>query len=118
LIFKDGKVIGCLGGSGGPRIISNTFQVILNTLVFGKNAEAAVGAPRVHHQWQPDVLVVEPDVPKDVLTALEKRGHKVEVSDDITAVQMIRVRDDGVREASSDPRKGGRPRPAPDSGLW
>jgi gamma-glutamyltranspeptidase/glutathione hydrolase len=83
--------------------------VLLGTFVFGLDAAEAVGAPRVHHQWEPDRLVVNPDLPRDVVEGLERRGHKVHVSESITAAQVIRVLPDGTREAASDPRKGGAP---------
>lgn len=35
-------------------------KVILNVLVYGMDAGAAVSAPRIHHQWLPDELRVEP----------------------------------------------------------
>ena len=108
LVFEDGEVVGFLGGSGGPMIIANTFQVFLNAFAFDMDAEEAVSAPRIHHQWIPNKLLVE-DAPEDVVRALERRGHEVEVNDYKTAVQLIRVREDGTREAASDPRKGGRP---------
>jgi gamma-glutamyltranspeptidase/glutathione hydrolase len=109
LVFDGDKVVGCAGGSGGPTILSSTLQVLLGTFVFGLDAAEAVGAPRVHHQWEPDRLVVNPDLPRDVVEGLERRGHKVHVSESITAAQVIRVLPDGTREAASDPRKGGAP---------
>jgi gamma-glutamyltranspeptidase/glutathione hydrolase len=109
LVFEGDQVVGCAGGSGGPTILSSTLQVLLGAFVFGLDASAAVGAPRVHHQWEPDRLVVNPDLPRDVVEGLERRGHKVHVSESITAAQMIRVQPGGIREAASDPRKGGTP---------
>jgi gamma-glutamyltranspeptidase/glutathione hydrolase len=113
LVFLGDKVVGCAGGAGGPRIISGTFESLLNAFVFKMNAQAAVSAPRVHHQWLPAALSVEKEIPRDVIRALEQKGHKVDVSDTISAIQMIVVRGDGVREAASDPRKGGRPAAEP-----
>jgi gamma-glutamyltranspeptidase / glutathione hydrolase len=112
LIFEGERLVGCLGGSGGPRIISNTFHAFLNVFVYGMDAAAAVSAPRFHHQWSPDVLRIE-SAPEDVRTALEARGHTVEDSTFINTVQAIIVRDDGTREAASDPRKGGAPAAEP-----
>lgn len=109
LLFDGGRVVGCAGGSGGPRIISNTLQAILGVWLFGKDARAAVEAPRVHHQWSPDELVIESDLAPDVRRALEARGHRLTLSTGVTAVQLLRVRPDGVIEAASDPRKGGAP---------
>lgn len=109
LVFKDGKVVGCFGGSGGPTIISNTLQTILNVFVFGMDVREAVSFPRIHHQWLPKTLFVEPEVAPDVRKNLAKRRQHVEVMDAVTAVQAIVVREDGTREAASDPRKAGAP---------
>jgi gamma-glutamyltranspeptidase/glutathione hydrolase len=108
LLDADG-VVACVGGSGGPRIISNVVQVLLDMFVFGLDVGAAIDAPRIHHQWLPDRLIVEPGVSESAQKALAKKGHTVVVDDEETAVQGIRIRDDGLIEAASDPRKLGLP---------
>ncbi len=112
LVLEGDRVVACLGGSGGPHIISNTLQVLLNAFVFGMDAREAVSAPRIHHQWTPNQLIADDEFPRDVISALERKGHTVlqrSWRDAPTAVQLILVRDDGTREAASDPRKGGAP---------
>ncbi|MBE7448385.1 MAG: gamma-glutamyltransferase [Kofleriaceae bacterium] len=109
LVLDGDRAVGCVGGSGGPRIISNTLQAFLNVWLFGLDARAAVEAPRLHHQWSPDKLQVEPEVAPEVRAALAARGHQVEVTPLPSAVQVVRVRPDGVIEAASDPRKDGAP---------
>jgi gamma-glutamyltranspeptidase/glutathione hydrolase len=109
LVLDGERVVGCVGGSGGPRIISNTLQAMINVFVFGMNVAEALGASRVHHQWKPDRLVVEADMVADVRKALSRRGHNLKVSPYATAVQMIVVDPEGRRSAASDPRKGGQP---------
>ncbi len=112
LILDGDRVIGCAGGSGGPRIISNTLQVILNHFVYGMDAEAAVSAPRIHHQWVPEKLFVEDGIPADVLDGLRRRGYHIEVlpwRERPTAVQAIFVDPEGTMQAASDPRKRGAP---------
>jgi gamma-glutamyltranspeptidase/glutathione hydrolase len=114
LVFDDaGRVVACAGGSGGPRIISATLQSLLGVLVFGVDAGTAVAAPRIHHQWLPDRLVVEKTVPAAVVDDLHRRGHVIEVLQGEAVVQLIHVRADGTRDAASDPRKGGSPAAAP-----
>lgn len=114
LLFDGDRVVGCAGGSGGPRIISNTLQAILGVWLFGLDPRAAVEAPRVHHQWSPDALTIDPEIAPDVRRGLESRGHTLVVNGNPTAVQLLRVRADGVIEAASDPRKNGAPAaPAP-----
>lgn len=97
-----------VGASGGAQIISSVLQALLAMLVFRKDATAAVAMPRVHHQWLPDKLVVEPEIPRDVQRALEARGHVIDVRQQYACVQAVRITDGRV-EGGCDPRKGGAP---------
>ncbi len=108
ILDSEGEVVFSVGGSGGSHIISSTAQVILNVLVFGMDAQEAVSAPRFHHQWQPDLLLVEEDVPADVIHALEARGHVIKRYDYSIAVQAVARDKDGLA-GGADPRKGGWP---------
>ncbi|MCC6998618.1 MAG: gamma-glutamyltransferase [Deltaproteobacteria bacterium] len=101
-----------LGGAGGPTIISGTLQVLLNLTELGMDAEAAVATPRMHAQWQPDLLMLETEHPLDVRSALERRGHVLApttAARPLGVVQAIRRFPDGHLEAASDPRKFGAP---------
>ena len=52
-------VFAALAGSpGGPTIISATMLTVLNWMRLGMDAQAAINAPRFHHQWMPDVLLM------------------------------------------------------------
>lgn len=104
------------GASGGPRIITATAQTILNVLVREMNAAEAVRARRMHHQWVPASLFVERGFDKSeagdegsVTDALGELGHEIKQLTSSAVVQMVRKRADGMIEAASDPRKGGRP---------
>ncbi|PIW00683.1 MAG: gamma-glutamyltransferase, partial [Deltaproteobacteria bacterium CG17_big_fil_post_rev_8_21_14_2_50_63_7] len=118
LLLRDGKVFMAVGGSGGPQIISSTLQVIVNVVDFGMSARAAVEAPRIHHQWLPDELWVEPEVARDVGVNLEPRSHKVRSEALYSAVQVVVVDlKSGRRSAASDPRKLGAPSAQPSVGA-
>jgi gamma-glutamyltranspeptidase/glutathione hydrolase len=80
ILVKDGKTFMVTGSPGGPRIISTVLLTILNVLDYGMNVQEAVSAPRFHHQWIPDKLRVEPEIPRDVIERLQSRGHVVDVS--------------------------------------
>jgi gamma-glutamyltranspeptidase / glutathione hydrolase len=109
LISKDGKQRIVVGGSGGPVIISGTLQVISNIIDFGMDPSAAVSAPRVHHQWVPEALMVDEEISVDTVQALEARGHVVRRRTFGSSIQVV-VRDaDGTTTGASDPRKGGWP---------
>jgi gamma-glutamyltranspeptidase/glutathione hydrolase len=95
-----------LGGSGGPLIITGTLQVLLNVLAYNFDATTAVAAPRIHHQWSPPVLAVEPGVAAGAGSALARVGHAVKEVPAMGAIQAVR-RTAGVFEGASDPRKGG-----------
>lgn len=112
VLDRDGEVVLVVGASGGPTIISSTLQVLLDVLVFGLDAQEAVSAPRIHHQWLPARLSVEPGIPDDVVRSLRARGHEVVVQDAFSAVQVA-VRVPGGWEGGADPRKGGWPATPP-----
>jgi len=109
ILLKDGKLFMLTGSPGGPRIISTTLLSILNVVDYGMNAQQAVAASRFHHQWLPDKLFLEPDVPEDVIRALKKRGHHIEVSQRwwSSAQVILFDHDRGLFFGGSDPRSDG-----------
>lgn len=106
LVFSGSRPVLTVGGSGGPMIISGTLQVVLNVLAFGFDAAAAVSAPRIHHQWEPPVLWVEPGIDPAARAALERNGHTVKEGKSMAAIQLVRRTARGF-EGAADPRKGG-----------
>jgi gamma-glutamyltranspeptidase/glutathione hydrolase len=60
IVTRDGKVFMVVGSPGGARIITITLEAILNAVDYGMDIQAAVDAPRIHHQWLPDKVYVEP----------------------------------------------------------
>ena len=120
VLDAEGGVVAVAGASGGPRIITGTMQVLLNVLVHGMDAADAVAAPRLHHQWMPDAVRLEPglqdleedwgDITTNAIldTSLRTMGHTLGKIDSVGVVQLI-VRDSEGLHAACDPRKGGRP---------
>jgi gamma-glutamyltranspeptidase/glutathione hydrolase len=103
-----GKVRVVVGAAGGPTIISTVAQLVLNVIDYKLDAEAAICAPRFHHQWFPDVLSLEPEVPRDVAEALERRGHKTKVVSRIGTANLLVGTETGI-EAASEPRSPSQP---------
>jgi gamma-glutamyltranspeptidase/glutathione hydrolase len=60
IVLRNGRLVMVTGSPGGSTIISTTLESILNVVDFGMNIQQAVDAPRVHHQWLPDQVMVEP----------------------------------------------------------
>ncbi|MBC8038069.1 MAG: gamma-glutamyltransferase, partial [Rhizobiales bacterium] len=78
IVTKEGKVFMVLGSPGGSRIITIAVQVILNVVDHGMNIQEAVNAPRIHHQWLPDQISVEPfALSPDTKNLLSGMGYKI-----------------------------------------
>jgi len=77
IVLKDGTPAGIFGSPGGPRIITTVLQTFLNIVEFGMDVQEAVDCPRIHHQWKPDVIFIEPGIPADVLANLKAKGHEI-----------------------------------------
>jgi gamma-glutamyltranspeptidase/glutathione hydrolase len=108
IVTRDGAVAAVAGGSGGPFIITGTLQVLLNALVFDQDAEQAVTAPRLHHQWSPPVLMLERGIDDGRRAALARLGHRLADAPMAASVQLVRRAPDGTLDGAADPRKGGR----------
>jgi gamma-glutamyltranspeptidase/glutathione hydrolase len=106
IVLKDGKVVLVTGSPGGSRIISTVLQVIVNLLDYKMDVAAAVAAPRLHHQWLPDDVSIEPGFPEDVLTALREKGHHVVEAAGYSSANSILVTPTGLLGAP-DPRTRG-----------
>jgi gamma-glutamyltranspeptidase/glutathione hydrolase len=106
MVFRNGELELVTGSPGGSRIITIVLQIILDTLDFDMNIAAATAAPRIHDQWMPDELQIEPGLPKETIEALEKLGHKVVERDPWGSAQSI-ARHDGLLHGASDPRQRG-----------
>jgi gamma-glutamyltranspeptidase/glutathione hydrolase len=97
-----------LGSPGGSHIITTVLQVLLNVVQFGMDVQQAVDAPRFHHQWTPDVVMIERQgFPSDVLTSLHAMGHTTEFVADLGEVHAIAIDPSGMRFGASDPRGDG-----------
>lgn len=112
IVLKDDRVRIVAGGSGGPLIITSTLQTLLGVLEFDRTIGAAVDAPRVHHQWMPELLMVEPAVEDAQEESLRRLGHKLmplTSKASVTAVEAVGMDGRRVVRAASDSRKGGVP---------
>jgi gamma-glutamyltranspeptidase / glutathione hydrolase len=78
IVTKDGKTFMVLGSPGGSRIITIVLEVIQNVIDHGMNIQEAVDAPRIHHQWLPDQITVEPfALSADTAKVLADSGYKI-----------------------------------------
>ncbi|WP_027155509.1 gamma-glutamyltransferase [Mesorhizobium sp. WSM2561] len=82
IVAKDGKPFMVIGSPGGSRIITITLEAIVNVVDHGMNIQEAIDAPRIHHQWLPDTVYVEPfGLSPDTEKLLAGMGYHLDVAD-------------------------------------
>lgn len=113
IVTRDGAPALLTGSPGGRTIINTVLGIVLNRLEFGLSLEDAVAAPRFHHQWFPDELVLEPGPWGDqesMVAGLRAKGHRVSVrGGNQGAAHSISIdRETGERIGVADWRRGGR----------
>jgi len=105
IVFANGEPWFATGSPGGSRIITAVLQMIVNVIDHGMNLAEATSAPRMHHQWFPDVLQLESGFSPDTIRILRERGHVVQDSRfSMGSLQTAGFRD-GVFRGASDPRR-------------
>jgi gamma-glutamyltranspeptidase / glutathione hydrolase len=100
IVLKDGQPVLVTGAPGGSRIITTVLQVILNAIDGDKAIGDAVAAPRLHHQWWPDEVVVEPNFAADKIRALTALGHVVTSGPLFGSAHSIEVTPQGLAGAA------------------
>lgn len=111
VLRPDGSLWFAVGARGGPRIITAVLQTIINVIDHDMNIQQALDAPRIHHQWLPDELIVEPfGLSTDTLRLLEGRGHRFgERQQNVASCEAIMIEERNTRAGASDPRSSGTP---------
>jgi gamma-glutamyltranspeptidase/glutathione hydrolase len=112
IIAKDGKLFMVTGSPGGRTIINTVLLTILNVVDFGMNAQEAVDAGRLHHQWLPDRISYEEfGFSADTIAMLKAMGHNLQQTTNQGVAQVI------VYNAADDMVEGGLDRRAADGGA-
>jgi gamma-glutamyltranspeptidase / glutathione hydrolase len=106
IVLKDERPFLVTGGAGGSRIITSVLQTVVNAVDFGMDIGAAVSAPRVHHQWLPDQLELEPGFDPSVMQALLEKRHNAKEGRSGRSVNSIMAVSGGFAGVA-DPRSGG-----------
>jgi gamma-glutamyltranspeptidase/glutathione hydrolase len=107
IVEKNGALWMVVGTPGGSTIITSVLQTILNVHEFGMGMQESVNQPRFHHQWLPDMIMIEPNqFDENVISELKRIGYTVDARNSrvIGKVDAILVLKDGKLEAGADRR--------------
>jgi gamma-glutamyltranspeptidase / glutathione hydrolase len=109
IVLKDGKLFLVLGSPGGPTIITTVANVLIGVVDFSLDIQEAVNAPRFHHQWLPDRILIEDRLSPDTMNVLHSKGHKLQVRHFWGDAECIMIDPKtGERLAGADGRNNGK----------
>ena len=90
IVTKNGKLALVTGSPGSRTIINTVLGIVLDVSAWNLTGRQAVDAPRMHHQWLPDVLTIEENgVSETTLEALKAMGYNVRMSGRQGSAQTI-----------------------------
>jgi gamma-glutamyltranspeptidase / glutathione hydrolase len=108
ILLRDGQLSFVTGSPGGPTIISAVLLTVINWMRLGMDAQAAINAPRFHHQWIPDRILMEQQFPASIEQGLNAMGHATKRRGHIGLVNAIGIDSQtGERLGAADPRDEG-----------
>ncbi len=103
IVEKNKELFMVVGSPGGTTIITTVYQVILNVIEHKMTMQEAVNAKRFHHQWQPDLILMERGaIPDSVKTRLQSMGHIINEIGGLGKVDAILRLPNGMYEGASD----------------
>jgi gamma-glutamyltranspeptidase / glutathione hydrolase len=110
VLYPDGKPWVALGSPGSATIPNTVLQTIVNLIDYRMSLRDAIEFPRIHHQFRPDRIDMEPaGLIKDVAEKLGSFGHKLNPKLRSQGdVHAVGIAEDGWRVGWSDGRRGGR----------
>ena len=106
LVLKDEQPWLATGSPGGSRIITIVYNFLINRMVHGMNIASATVEPRTHHQWHPEVLMLEKGFPVDTANLLRQKGHRIKYYNPWGSLQSVEY-NNGIFYGFSDTRRPG-----------
>ncbi len=108
IVLRNGRVAMVLGAPGGSRIPTEVLSVLQGVVDYGLTLQQAVAAPRLHMQYLPDTVYVEPDaLAPETQAALAKAGYTLTQQHPWGLNEAIEVMSDGSLQGAADLRRAG-----------
>ena len=108
VLDRQGNPVMTVGAAGGPKIINQVLLTLIGVLDYQHDLPSAVAAPRFHHQWRPDRVMVESTMDADTVAKLKDLGHEVSTLSSAGVTQAIQKDGDGDLIGVHDPRVPGK----------
>lgn len=89
LVLKENQPYMVVGTPGGTTIPTSVFQTIVDIIDYGKTPAQATAAPKFHHQWLPDRLMMEPGFVPSVMDSLKNMGYEIQKTSGIGRTEII-----------------------------
>jgi gamma-glutamyltranspeptidase/glutathione hydrolase len=106
MLFRNGKLRLISGGPSRFRVTAE-LQALVGMIDFGHDVQTAVREPRIHAEYDPETIFVEPAVSPDLVSQLKGLGWKPHVMRMTTPLCAIALDEEGRPRAAVDPRGGG-----------
>lgn len=104
IVLKNGEPYIIVGTPGGTTIPTSVYQTVVNIVDFKLNPNMAVNAPKFHHQWLPESVMIENNFPENTVSALGKLNYKFENAGQIGRTELIVIDEKGNATAVADGR--------------
>ena len=89
IVMKDKEPVMAVGAAGGPRIITSTLQLIVNTIDYGMMMDSAVKTPHLCCLTREQGLELEAGFSPDTVRILEEKGHKIKETGDFDVLLVM-----------------------------
>ncbi|BDQ10933.1 gamma-glutamyltransferase [Sediminibacterium sp. TEGAF015] len=104
MVLKNKKPYIVIGTPGGTTIPTSVYQALINVIDFNKTLGDAIDAPKFHHQWLPDEVMIETGFNSKTKDALQKMGYLLKDRSSIGRTDGIRILPNKIRETAADKR--------------
>ena len=89
IVMKDGKPLLSVGAAGGPRIITSSLQLIINSIDYGMMMDSAVRHPHMCCLTLDQGLELEEGFSPDTVKLLEQKGHTIKSTGDFGVLLVL-----------------------------
>ena len=107
IVEKEGELFMVIGTPGGSTIITAVAQTFLRAALYNRPMQESVDAGRFHHQWKPDILILEPNrFSPETIESLQAKGHRIseETNRIIGKVNALKIHSEKGIEVGADSR--------------